>query len=152
MYGARASPGEHAPEIRRVYPSRAGHAQTDTLGEMPFVNTPAVFAREYPISNTIGIAEPRIRHSFDYVRNVTSGYMRLSCVICCELLTTRRGRREAYEALATSNSQIRINKTERRLVRNEKVYGGHLAPRGANIQTTNQHTCSNILPTSTIAN
>ena len=59
--------------------------------------------------------------------------MRVSCVICCELLTTRRGRRKAYEALATSGSQIRINKTERRLVRNEKVYGGHLAPRGANV-------------------
>lgn len=129
---SRPGPSEYAPEIRRVYPSKAGHAQTDTLGEMPFVNTAAV-AREVPIPNTIGIAEPRIRHSFDYVWNVTSGYMRLSCVICCELLTTRRGRREAYETLATSSSQIRINKTERRLVRNEKVYGGHLAPRGANI-------------------
>lgn len=39
---SRPGPSEYAPEIRRVDPSRAGHVQTDTLVEMPFVNTGGV--------------------------------------------------------------------------------------------------------------
>lgn len=35
---SRPGPSEYAPEIRRVYPSRAGHVQTDTLGEILFVD------------------------------------------------------------------------------------------------------------------